>query len=152
MKKLNSAGAEFAKKQKRKIPHRDILNSCQPSIAEVYCQKVLQQKTRTIRLIGRKSSAKILNTLLGFELQVSYKRIQCPDLVTARYLKIFSEIGCHAIHLPYDPTFTAQILPELENSICALNKKVQELFPLDHKVQRYAIQKIYAIIRQQLKF
>jgi hypothetical protein len=104
-----------------------------------------------IRLLGKKSSAKIIHTLLGYELQASYKRIHCPDLVTARYLKIFSELGCHSIHLPYDPTITAQLLSELENALENINRKVQELFPKNTALQRYVIQKIYAIIRQEIK-
>jgi hypothetical protein len=146
----SSSGTGFAK-NKGKIPHRAILKSSQDSIVAIYRQKVLPQRTRTIRLLGRKTSAKIIHTLLGFELQASYKRIQCPDLVTARYLKVFSEIGCHSIHLPYDPTFTAEIISGLENSVEDIRRKVQEFSPGNAKLQRYAIQKIYAIIRQQLK-
>jgi hypothetical protein len=141
---------------KQKIPHLRILKEAQTGdplggLADAYHQKVRSQKTRTMRLIGRKGSAKIIHTLLGYELQASYKRIQCPDLVTAKYLKLFSEIGCRSIHLPYDPTVTAQLVPEFENSLEGINKKVQELFPNDLKIQRYVIKKIYAIIRRQLR-
>jgi hypothetical protein len=143
--------------EKRKIPHREILKASQNcgeingSFVDIYQLKVRTQKTRTIRLLGRKSSAKIIHTLLGYELQASYKRIQCPDLVTARYLKIFSELGCHSIHLPYDPTVTAKLIPEFENSIEGVHRKVREIFSNNGRIQKYAIQKIYSIIRQQLK-
>jgi hypothetical protein len=137
-----------------KIPHRKILLESQNpngSLAEIYHRKVRTQKTRMIRLLGRKSSAQIIHTLLGFELQASYKRIQCPDLVTAQYLKLFSELGCHSIHLPYDPTVTARLIPEFEILLEDIHRKVRETFPKNPGVQQYVIQKVYAIIRQQLK-
>jgi hypothetical protein len=143
--------------EKRKIPHREILKASQHygelngSLTDVYRLKVRTQKTRTIRLLGRKTSAKIIHTLLGYELQASYKRIQCPDLVTARYLKIFSELGCHSIDLPYDPTVTAKLIPELEKSMEGVHQKIRETFANDVGIQKYAILKIYSIIRQQLK-
>ena len=74
------------------IPLQQILQTLESYSAfmDAYRQRVLSQKTRTIRLLGRKSSAKIIHTLLGYEVQASYKRIQCPDLVTARYIRLFS--------------------------------------------------------------
>jgi hypothetical protein len=151
--KLNKLEVEIMVGIRKPIPHHEILKASQSSgdLVEVYRQKVRSQKTRMIRLLGKKGSAKIIHTLLGYELQASYKRIHCPDLVTARYLKIFSELGCHSIHLPYDPTITAQLIPELENSLESIIHKVHELFPKNSAIQQYVIQKIYAIIRQQLK-
>jgi len=152
---LNLEGRKGVNKQK--IPHQKLLHEWQnygdlhSSLVEAYRQKVRSQKTRIIRLLGRKRSAKIIHTLLGYELQASYKRIHCPDLVTARYLKLFSELGCHSIHLPYDPTVTAQLIPEFENILENINRKVRETFPKNPGLQQYVIQKIYAIIRQQLK-
>ena len=143
--------------KKQKIPHQKLLYESQncgdlkSSFADVYRNKVRSQKTRIIRLLGRKGPAKIIHTLLGYELQASYKRIQCPDLVTAQYLKIFSELGCHSIHLPYDPTVTALLIPEFENLLQRIHRKVKETFPKNATLQRYVIQKIYSIIRQQLK-
>lgn len=136
-----------------KISHRKILESSRGSrLVSDYLDEVLSRKTRLIQLLGRKTSARIITTLLGFELQASYKRIQCPDLVTARYLKIFSELGCRSIHLPYDPTVTARLVPEFENSVDNIDRKVRELFPGEDRLQKYVVQKIYAIVRRQLKF
>jgi hypothetical protein len=140
--------------EKQKISHRKLLmesQGLQGNLAEMYHRKVRSQKTRMIRLLGRKRSAKIIHTLLGFELQASYKRIHCPDLVTARYLKLFSELGCHSIHLPYDPTLTAQLIPEFESLLENIHRKVRESFPKNPQVQQYVIRRVYAIIRQQLK-
>jgi hypothetical protein len=117
---------------------------------DTYRHRVLTQKTRTIRLLGRKTSAKIIHTLLGFEVQASYKRIQCPDLVTARYLRLFSELGCHYIRLPYDPTLTAQIIPDFELMLDTLNARIKELFPKELAVQRRVTRKVFAIIRRRL--
>jgi hypothetical protein len=147
-------GAEA--KSHENIPHQEILQASQavsglPGIVDIYCQRVLTQKTRALRLLGRKSSAKIIHTLLGYELKAANKRIHCPDLATAQYLKIFTEIGCRSIKLPYDPTLTVRLIPELERGVENLNKKIRELFPLDPGLQRYAIQKAYAIVRRQLQ-
>ena len=98
-------------------------------MVQIYRQEVLSIKTRTIHLLGRKSSARISNTLLGFEVKSSFKRIHCPDLVTARYLKLFTEIGCHSIKLPYDPTVTARLIPELESAVERLVSGTKALFP-----------------------
>ncbi len=119
-------------------------------LIEAYKTQVLTQKTRTIRLLGRKSSAKIINTLLGFEVQASYKRIQCPDLVTARYLRLFSEIGCHSIKLPYDPTLTQKLIPEFEATLEEIHHAILDLYPNDLSMQLYATRKIYGTIRSHL--
>ncbi|MBN1566747.1 MAG: hypothetical protein JXA73_02805 [Acidobacteria bacterium] len=137
----------------QKIPYQGILRAAigDAAFVDLYRQRVLTQNTRTIPLLGRKSSARIINTLLGYEVQASYKRIQCPDMVTARYLRLFSELGCHSIKLPYDPTLTAQVIPEFEAMLHALVRRIRELFPRDLRKQRLVIRRVYAIIRHQLK-
>jgi len=136
----------------RKIQHTRLLQSFDrySDLIDAYREKVLTQRTRTIRLLGRKSPAKIIHTLLGYEVQASYKRIQCPDLVTARYLRLFSELGCHSIKLPYDPTLTEKLIPEFEAIVEGLNRKIRELFPQDMSTQLYVIRNIYGIIRRHL--
>ena len=137
----------------QRISYQEIYRSATgaTSLVDVYRQRVLTQNTRTLRLLGRKSSAKIIHTLLGYEVQALYKRIQCPDMVTARYLKLFSELGCHSIKLPYDPTLTAQLIPEFEDMVEAMVHRVRELFPRDLPMQYHVIRKVFAIIRRQLK-
>jgi hypothetical protein len=136
-----------------KVPHSEILRSSDSltRLVEVYREKVLSQKTRTIRLLGKKNPAKILNTLLGYEVQAAYKRIQCPDLVTARYIRLFSELGCHSIQLPYDPTLTAELIPEFETTVESFTRKIRSLFPRDVARQHYVLQRVFAIIRQKLR-
>jgi hypothetical protein len=137
----------------QKISFQEILRASigYTDFVDIYRQRVLTQNTRTIRLLGRKSSAKIIHTLLGYEVQAAYKRIHCPDMVTARYLKLFSELGCHSIKLPYDPTLTAQLIPEFESMVDALVHRISELFPRDLPTRRYVIQRVFAIIRRQLR-
>ena len=153
---LRAAGKNiFVRNQK--ILHHEILRILQSymdvpiDLVAVYRQKVLPQKTRTIRLLGRKGSAKIIHTLLGYEVQASYKRIHCPDLVTARYLRLFSELGCHSIKLPYDPTVTAALIPDFEAALEKVSAGIRELFPQDRDLEHYVTRKVYAIIRGQLR-
>jgi hypothetical protein len=135
-----------------RIKHQRLLRSsvCYSNLVETYRDQVLTQKTRTIRLLGKKTSAKIMHTLLGFEVQASYKRIQCPDMVTARYLKLFSELGCHSIKLPYDPTVTEKLIPEFEAMVEGLKEEIRQFFPGDPSTQRYVTRTIYSVIRRRL--
>jgi hypothetical protein len=119
-------------------------------LIEGYREKVIPVKTRTIRLLGRKNPARIIHTLLGYEVQASYKRIQCPDLVTARYLRLFSELGCHSIKLPYDPTLTEQLIPGFEAAVDNLQSRVQQLFPGEVPTRQYVLRRVYEMIRQQI--
>lgn len=138
---------------RNKIPHAEILQASQncADLVDIYHHQVLTQQTRTIRLLGKKSSARILHTLLGYEVQASYKRIQCPDLVTAQYLRIFSELGCHSIKLPYNPTVTARLVPDLQAALGSITETVNKLFPGNSHLQQYVTQKIYGIVRRKLR-
>jgi hypothetical protein len=144
MKKSASVGA--------RINHQQLLQTSRhcTRLVEAYRDQVLTQKTRTIPLLGRKAAAKIMHTLLGFEVQASYKRIQCPDMATARYLRLFSELGCHSIKLPYDPTHTEKLIPKFEAMLEGVKEEIREAFPGDPATQRYVIRKIYAVIRRDL--
>jgi hypothetical protein len=134
------------------IPHLEIFRISKPAheLIDTYHKRILTQKTRTVRLLGKKSSATILHTLLGYEVQASYKRIQCPDLPTARYLKLFSELGCRSVKLPYDPTLTAELIPELERMFKSIKRQIREYFPQDPAIQIYVIQRLFNTIRQKL--
>lgn len=141
--------------EKQRIPHQLISKSFAETlgprdIVQIYRQQVLPIKTRTMILLGRKNQSTIINTLLGYELQSSYKRIHCPDLVTARYLKVFSDLGCRRIRLPYDPSVTAQIVPDLEWAMKRITSGVRDLFPLSRDTQTYVLQRLFSIIRSEL--
>jgi len=138
--------------RRTKISYREILSASMgdQSLVDLYRQRVLTKKTRTLRLLGRKCQARIIHTLLGFEVQAGYKRIQCPDMVTARYLKLFSELGCHSIKLPYDPTLTAQLIPQFESMLQALALQISQRFPGNASLQRRVLRNIYAILRRRI--
>ena len=140
-----------------KILHMELLKALQQpalgfsGIVEIYRLRVLQVKTRNLQLLGRKSPARIIETLLGYEVKAAYKRIHCPDKVTARYVRLFTELGCRTIRLPYDPTVTAELIPDLERAIARIESGVRELFPSDRTLQLYVLRKLYTHLRIQLK-
>ena len=119
----------------RRIPHLEILKALQDpglgvaNLVDTYRRCVLPIKTRSIHLLGRKSPARIIETLLGYEVKASYKRIHCPDMVTARYLKLFPELGCRPSRWPYDPTVTANLIPQFEQAVARLVSGVRAIYP-----------------------
>jgi hypothetical protein len=141
---------------RRKIPHQKILEALQnpelgvEGIAAIYRERVLPVRTRTLRLLGRKQPARIVRTLLGYEVQAARKRVHCPDMVTARYVRLFTAIGCRTIKLPYDPTVTAQLVPALERAEERIHSGVASLFPDDAQLQKYVIRRIFGALRAQL--
>ena len=73
---------------------------------ELYRQKVRSQRTRrcVIDVPSKENEPRIQHTLLGIELKVGRRRISCPDLPTARYMRVFAKIGCKEFAIPYDIT------------------------------------------------
>jgi hypothetical protein len=149
---LQTAGVTINLRNGR-IPHREIFRTLQGpgELVRTFRRSVLTQNTRTLRLLGKKYPARIIHTLLGYEVQASYKRIQCPDLVTARYVKLFSELGCHSIKLPYDPTLTARLIPKFESMVDDINRQITEFFPQDPSLRHYALRMVYGMIREELQ-
>ena len=117
-------------------------------IRQIYCLDVLQHSTRPVELLGRKCSPRILYTFLGFELKAGRKRIDCPDKVTARYLKVFAELGFREVRLPYDPSRTAILVTGLEHAL----GRIQELLlakKLSRPQHQQRLRRIYAQIRKK---
>ena len=87
-------------------------------LPNIYNEKVRSQRTRSYHLdiSARENRAEIQYTLLGIELKVGRRRFACPDLATARYLRVFARIGCRDIAIPYDITQISGIADELETS------------------------------------
>ena len=87
-------------------------------IPNIYKVKVRSQRTRAYQLdiASRGNRADIQYTLLGIELKVGKKRFACPDLATARYLRVFARLGCRDFALPYDISQISGIADELETS------------------------------------
>lgn len=87
-------------------------------IPQIYADHVRSRRTRAfhIDIPERENNAEIMFTLLGIELKVGKKRFACPDLATARYLRVFARLGCTELAIPYDITRISQIADELEVS------------------------------------
>ncbi len=84
----------------------------------LYKERVRSQRTRSVHLdiTARENKAEILYTLLGIELKVGRRRFSCPDLATARYLRVFARIGCRDFAIPYDISKISGIADEFETS------------------------------------
>ena len=84
----------------------------------IYRDKIRTQRTRliTLEIPPRNNSAIIQYTLLGIELKVGKRRFACPDLATARYMRVFARIGASEFALPYDITRISTAADELETS------------------------------------
>lgn len=84
----------------------------------IYASKVRPQRTRSVHIDvpTRENIAEIQYTLLGIELKVGKRRFACPDLATARYMRVFARIGVLDFALPYDITKVSPIADELETA------------------------------------
>jgi hypothetical protein len=133
-----------------------VSEACGGEAYRLFCVVALRavsgRKTRRVKLIGRRCVPQIYKTFLGYEIIGARKRILCPDLTTARYLRIFAEIGLKEIDLPYDVTRTQEILPELERSYASLRRILDffldQLISSDEKSQ--FLRRAYANLRQDL--
>ena len=61
-------------------------------------------------------------TFLGYEVKAGRRRLTCPDLVTARYVRVFCDLGMPHILIPYDPTRTSRIIEKLEKQLEKLSQ------------------------------
>ncbi|MEQ1607054.1 MAG: hypothetical protein ABL999_19485 [Pyrinomonadaceae bacterium] len=84
----------------------------------VYRDKVRAQRTRSIKIEvpARENNAEIQYTLLGIELKIGKHRFACPDLATARYMRVFARFGCSDFAIPYDISRISATADELETS------------------------------------
>jgi hypothetical protein len=87
-------------------------------LPHLYRDRVLKMRTRSYEfpVLPKSSAPEIQHTLLGIELKVGRRRMLCPDLATARYLRVFARARCRAVAIPYDITRISQIADELESS------------------------------------
>ena len=88
------------------------------SLPMIYAQKIRTLRTRscTLEIPERENDAFILHTLLGIELQVGRRRFACPDLATARYMRVFARLGSRQFAIPYDITKISTLADELETA------------------------------------
>lgn len=94
------------------------LNNSTESLAAVYAKKIRTLRTRScmLEIPERENDVAILHTLLGIELQVGRRRFSCPDLATARYMRVFARLGCREFAIPYDITKISTLADDLETA------------------------------------
>ncbi len=118
-------------------------------IEALYKEHVLDGRVRFVSLPGRKCSPRIMDTFLGFEIRAGSKKVVCPDITSVRYLVIFTELGLDRVCIPYDPTRTARILPDLEHSF----RRVKDLLSGNSGSERAQrrIGRTFAKLRERLR-
>ncbi len=96
----------------------------------IYRDRIRTQRTRsiTLEILPRENAAFIQYTLLGIELKVGKKRFACPDLSTARYLRVFARFGAKEFAIPYDITKISTAADELETSWHSAILRLEEGF------------------------
>lgn len=85
-------------------------------LPSVYADRIRPQRTRALRIEvpERENAPEIIHTLLGVELKVGKRRFACPDLATARYMRVFARLGCARFAIPYDITKVSVAADDLE--------------------------------------
>ena len=76
----------------------------------------MRTRACSIDVPEKENDAQILHTLLGIELKVDRQRFACPDLSTARYMRVFARLGCREFAIPYDITKISTAADELETA------------------------------------
>ena len=119
----------------------------------IYEHHVLPVRVRKIELLGNVCRARVQKTLLGYEVKMGRLRKNCPDLVTARYLKVFASLGLASVYIPYNPVHTAKIVPILERSFHEINRKINKIAsiatnPIKHFYYR---RRIYHFFAERIK-
>ncbi|QQS34030.1 MAG: hypothetical protein IPM50_05490 [Acidobacteriota bacterium] len=87
-------------------------------LPDLYKTLVRKQRTRAVGILipAKQNSPEIIYTLLGIELRVGRSRFACPDLATARYMRIFARIGCGDFAIPYDITRVSAVADKMETA------------------------------------
>jgi len=101
----------------------DITAEISVALADEWLPSIYREKIRTLRTRSvqidvppRENQVEIQYTLLGIELKVGKRRFACPDLATARYMRVFARIGCREFAIPYDITKISAAADSLETS------------------------------------
>jgi hypothetical protein len=76
-------------------------------------------------------------------------RLSCPDMGTARYLKVFAELGMKNVLLPYDPSHSVILATGLEHALDRIKEHLlaSKLSPDAHS---RTLRQIYRSIRKKL--
>jgi len=87
--------------------------------ATIYRERILTLRTRSHAVPAAANAGvtvEVLHTLLGIELKVGRRRVSCPDLATARYLRVFARAGVGSVAVPYDITRISRLADDLESA------------------------------------
>ncbi len=120
----------------------------------IYHEKVRVIRTRSVSIdVPEKENTAIIEyTLLGIELRVGKRRFACPDLASARYMRVFARIGCRDFAIPYDITRISGFADELETSWQRTDLLVDELtLAASQRARSAARTKVIGGIRDQLR-
>ncbi|MFL6374653.1 MAG: hypothetical protein ACJ73D_08320 [Pyrinomonadaceae bacterium] len=120
----------------------------------IYHEKIRVLRTRSvsIEVPEKENTATIDYTLLGIELQVGKRRFACPDLSTARYMRVFARLGCGQFAVPYDITKISAFADELETSWQRTDLLINEVMPAaSTRSTSMARAKLIRAIRDQLR-
>lgn len=100
-------------------------------IPTLYQNLVRSGKTRRFEMAipERETAPEIQHTLLGIELKIGKLRLACPDLATARYLRVFARLGCVSIAVPYDISKISIIADQLDTAWHRMDILAHELSP-----------------------
>lgn len=84
----------------------------------IYSEKIRSQRTRShfLDIQEKENAVEIHYSLLGIEIKVRNVRFACPELSTARYLRVFARLGSRDFAIPYDISRISGIADELESS------------------------------------
>ena len=118
-----SAAATPSPENKRPSPSDKLVARLREEMGEewpprLYRERVLPTRTRSHALPQAKAGGpvEIQHTLLGIELKAGRRRMLCPDLATARYLRVFARAGLAEVAVPYDITKISRLADELESA------------------------------------
>lgn len=87
-------------------------------LPQIYEESIRPRRTRSVELDipERENAPEIQHTLLGVELKIGRQRIACPDLSTARYLRVFARLGCREFAILYDISQIPAAADEMESA------------------------------------
>jgi len=120
----------------------------------IYHEKIRSGRTRSVSIDvpERENTAIIEYTLLGIELKVGKRRLTCPDLSTARYMRVYARLGCRDFAIPYDITQISGFADELETSWRRIDLLIDKLTPdASARSRSLARTKVIRAIRDQLR-
>ncbi|MFV0389801.1 MAG: hypothetical protein ACK5NT_13735 [Pyrinomonadaceae bacterium] len=113
----------------------------------LYREKIRTQRTRaySLDIPERQNNVELQYTLLGIELKIRRQRFSCPDLSTARYIRVFARLGISQFAIPYDISLIPANADMLESSwqltLLTMNEIGNGLSPQRNSQLRSAIVK-----------